>query len=205
MGGAHEKSRKMRITCHDKSINHEMENMEKEVKMVVLWFFGYVLLSVPNADNTPNVTCMYDHNNNNENSNELWRMNAAATMASKSLFCTSFTACFAFMHSNKQFPLLFRMEMILLRVAATCLCKQPQNSTIKKRTNRFHVILIFMFFLGYKGNVVIVVSRQYTEICFNRTISNGMLIIYFRHKMCPTTHEQAWLITVGVLSVVGAV
>lgn len=29
-------------------------------------------------------------------------MNAAATMASKSLFCTSFTACFAFMHSNKQ-------------------------------------------------------------------------------------------------------
>lgn len=106
---------------------------------------------------------------------------------------------------TNNFPLLFCMEMILLRVAATCFCKQPQNSMIKKRTNRFHVILIFMFFLGYKGNVVIVVSRQYTEICFNRTISNGMLIIYFRHKMCPTTHEQAWLITVGVLSVVGAV
>lgn len=60
---------------------------------------------------------------------------------------------------TNNFSLLFCMEMILLRVAATCFCKQPQNSTIKKRTNRFHVILIFMFFLGYKGNVVIVVSR----------------------------------------------
>lgn len=176
-----------------------MENMEKEVKMVVLWFFGYVLLSVPNADNTPNVTCMYDHNNNNENSNELWRMNAVQWHPNRYSVHLSQHVLLLCIRTNN-FPLLFRMEMILLRVA-----EQPQNSTIKKRTNRFHVILIFMFFLGYKGNVVIVVSRQYTEICFNRTISNGMLIIYFRHKMCPTTHEQAWLITVGVLSVVGAV
>lgn len=54
---------------------------------------------------TLHVCLLYNHNNNNENSNELWRMNAAATMASKSVFCTSFTACFTFMHSNKQFSI----------------------------------------------------------------------------------------------------
>lgn len=143
------------IACRDKSINHKKERSGawKKSQNRCSVISGYVLLCVCWTKTTKQAIHVCNHNNNNKNSNELWRMSAAATMAStKSLFKTSFTACFAVVRTFEhifRFILVFRVEIILLNDETTNAAKAFANSnrteSNDKEAHKLFATFIFIF------------------------------------------------------------